>query len=1002
MTFFRVKYEQRRIFSYFYTKLIPAIQGLIKIKIQSMRFFSLFLALAFVTTLSAQTVHKDCWDGVMYMKIKNESNHLFEDLEDVLTNHRFREVKELAEKYEFTEIERQFIFLKTPIFDRTYTIKFNQIEKVYDLIRDFEELDFVEYAEQKPIDRKTIVPNDPRVGEQWHLDKISAYLAHDIHTGGATGTVAIVDDAVDVFHEDLQPNRWVNPNEIPGNLQDDDGNGKVDDVFGWDVANNNASPAPPSTNPSLSHGTHVAGCAAAATNNSLGVASVGHSVKIIGVKATYDSETDPVVNQGYLGVAYAASVYADVINMSWGGTFYSITNQNVINQAHANDCLLIAAAGNDGQDIAQFPAQYENVVAVASTTFTDAKSNFSNFGEWIDIAAPGSDILATRPFDNYGYASGTSMASPVTAGVCALMRSFNEVLTNDQIEQCLKATADDISLFNPAYNGKLGAGRVNAQQALFCVSPSTAPLLGMGTNVSSACPGEPIQVFDESFFGPTSWNWSFPGGNPSSSNMANPIVTYNSPGTYNVTLTASNDFGTSTETFNGAIVVDENLEVLNFIHDFDDNSASWTVDNPDGGISWQFRVVDAGVDDNSFGAYYMNHWDYTDIGQRDGLISPKVDLYGVVSATLNVEYAYRARPLADNDSLIVYVSTDGGNTFPHRVFADAENGSFNFATFSLLNGAFIPQNIDEWCTGTLVPSSCLEIDISAFAGLDDVRFKLETYNNNGNNLFIDNVYVNTSCISSSATPIADFETGTFLGCGTTFEADFYDNSIGVIDTWSWSFPGGTPSTSNERNPVITYNSPGVYDVELVVTNSAGTSTKSLTAAVGLHNDEPTADFSFVQSWAFVEFTSLSTDVYSYTWDFGDGNTSYEANPTHNYASLDTNYEVKLKVENGCGVDSITYSILTTSTDEPFEDGANASVFPNPNNGQFQITFDGMAGEEIIIRVYDILGRTIHAENILVTNSGFNYSVDLDNNPTGTLILELGRGEERIFRKLLVK
>ena len=175
----------------------------------------------------------------------------------------------------------------------------------------------------------------------------------------------------------------------------------------------------------------------------------------------------------------------------------------------------VAAAGNDNTSQVFYPAGYNYVISVASTTSSDSKSSFSNYGTWIDIAAPGSSIYSTIPNNTYGTQSGTSMACPLVAGLCGLLKSYNPALTPDEIENCLDQSADNIDAQNPSYVGDLGAGRINALGALQCTNPTNPPVVQFMSDANGPqCTGATVQFMDQSLYNPTSWSWSFPGGSP--------------------------------------------------------------------------------------------------------------------------------------------------------------------------------------------------------------------------------------------------------------------------------------------------------------------------------------------------------------------------------------------------------------------------------------------------------------------------------------------------------
>jgi hypothetical protein len=368
--------------------------------------------------------------------------------------------------------------------------------------------DIVVYAERVPKIEAFFLPNDPSYSQQWHLPKTQAGEAWDIYQANSNASdvvVAIVDDAIKLGHEDLQANIWINPGEIPNNGIDDDNNGYVDDINGYDVANNDNDPNPPSnaTNSYFMHGTHVAGIAAAVSNNGIGIASISsggnmNKVKIMVVKTKLDSSAGGSLEATLEGVQYAIAAGADIINMSWGGYGYSQTYQDLFITAHSLGITLVAAAGNDGWQTYMYPASYLYVISVGATDQADHKAYFSNYGYQIDVMAPGLDIFSTLPVNNnsYGNLSGTSMASPLVAGLCALMRSYNSTLTPRQIELILKQSCDNIDAQNSNYVGRIGSGRINAysvMQALQAVNiPAPENFTAINTSLTPSAWGEAV------------------------------------------------------------------------------------------------------------------------------------------------------------------------------------------------------------------------------------------------------------------------------------------------------------------------------------------------------------------------------------------------------------------------------------------------------------------------------------------------------------------------------
>ena len=369
-------------------------------------------------------------------------------------------------------VERTFPHCLPPVpggadLTTIYTMYFPESMPVMSVCDDMSKLHEIEFAEPWYIDKVYFDPNDPHRGNQYGLDLCQAYDAYDISTGDPAAVVGIVDTGTDMNHPDLEANIWMNEGEdLNGdgviqnnerNDEDDDRNGYVDDFYGWDFYSDDNNPDDRS-----GHGTHVSGIASAVTNNRVGVASVGYSCSIMAVRTGHGL----TVTHGYQGIEYATRNGASVINCSWGGGGGNDWTRRVINYAYDNDVLVVAAAGNENTNRVSYPAGYENAVAVAATDADDRRAGFSNYGDWVDISAPGARILSTTRGGNYGYSDGTSMASPFAASVAILIRAAYPNLNVDDARQIFIEGADDIDDRNGQYGGQLGSGRINAYESL--------------------------------------------------------------------------------------------------------------------------------------------------------------------------------------------------------------------------------------------------------------------------------------------------------------------------------------------------------------------------------------------------------------------------------------------------------------------------------------------------------------------------------------------------------
>lgn len=505
----------------------------------------------------AQKVHPGYADGQLYVRLRHfthpKTGEVFLPRKNFSAENLPFELENPG-RYKIKSVQRAFQVDASPELNATLLLEFENIYLAEELIREIEQSRFVTFAEKVPYMTRFLDPNDPRFNTQWHLGRINAATAWNYFSTGSNIVIAIVDDGIERTHPDIEPNLWRNSGEIAGNSIDDDGNGFVDDVNGWNLVNSNGMIDPNSE--SEDHGTHVAGIASGATNNGVGIASIGFSCKLMGVRIA-DNTSFPA-SIAYNGVLYAANMGAHIINMSWGSSAASETGQSVVEFALSKDCIMVAAAGNEGSSSKFYPAAFDGVISVASTTASDAKSPFSNFGSWIKISAPGSSILSTIPFGRYGSLSGTSMASPMVAGLLGLMKSLNPGMPNSQIINCLYSSADNIDPVNPDFIGSLGAGRINAERAMACVAANlTLPPIAEFTASATTVPaGSPINFRDLSAFTPTSWSWSFPGSNRPTSNLRNPSgIVYSTPGTYSVSLTVTNANGSNTLTKTNYITV---------------------------------------------------------------------------------------------------------------------------------------------------------------------------------------------------------------------------------------------------------------------------------------------------------------------------------------------------------------------------------------------------------------------------------------------------------------
>ncbi len=345
------------------------------------------------------------------------------------------------------------------------------------------------FSEPNYIVHTTGTPDDTSFSNQWGLQNtglgggtndadIDAVEAWDKTTGSSAIVVAVVDEGIDYTHPDLGGNIWTNPNEIAGNGIDDDGNGFVDDIHGWDFNHDDATTYDGAGEDR--HGTEVAGIIGAVGNNGTGVAGVCWNVRIMSVKfISYGSGT---VADAISALNYAADQGARVVNCSWGGTSYSAALESAFADLKNAGVLVVTSAGNSGKDTdtsSHYPSNYDlaNIISVAATDKNDLLSSFSNYGATtVDLGAPGSSIYTTSPGGNYAYFSGTSAASPFVTGAAALALSVSPDLTYQELKDQILNNVDPLgSLTGKTVTG----GRLNVNNLVSALSSGDSDNDGM-------------------------------------------------------------------------------------------------------------------------------------------------------------------------------------------------------------------------------------------------------------------------------------------------------------------------------------------------------------------------------------------------------------------------------------------------------------------------------------------------------------------------------------------
>lgn len=354
------------------------------------------------------------------------------------------------------------------------------------------------------------VSSDPYAGYQYYLQKINAYNAWDIYNPRSQKDiiVAVLDTGIDFNHEDLQNNIYTNLKEIPNNNIDDDNNGYIDDVHGWNFINKNNNPTDDN-----GHGTHIAGIIAATQNNNKGITGISpkNNIKILPIKFL-DNNNRGWISDASLAIRYANKMNADVQSHSWTTTSKSDLITVPIRDSPS---MIVCAAGNSAYNIdntrvypAFYAREYNHVITVGSIDTTDKLSYFSNYGNTIEISSYGSSVYSTTPNNRYNTKSGTSQATPMVSATIAMMKSLNLTTPNKDIKSKIITSADTLT----SLNGKVKDNkRLNIYGALKSMTTENiqpeALKADFTTETREVSPGQTFTIMDISKGSPDSWEW---------------------------------------------------------------------------------------------------------------------------------------------------------------------------------------------------------------------------------------------------------------------------------------------------------------------------------------------------------------------------------------------------------------------------------------------------------------------------------------------------------------
>lgn len=807
----------------------------------------------------------------------------------------------------------------------------------------------VEFIEPNYIVSANILPNDPEMSLLWGLHNtgqdggtadadIDAPEAWDIETGASASVlVAVIDTGVDYNHNDLKANMWVNPGEIPANGIDDDANGYIDDVYGYDFSNNDGDPFDDN-----SHGTHVAGTISARADNEVGITGVSWGAKIMAVKFL-DASGSGTTTDAVEAILYATGMGAHISNNSWGGGGFSQALKDAIFTAHQANSLFVAAAGNSSSNndlFPHYPSSYDvpNVLAVAATDNNDLLAGFSSYGvTTVDLGAPGVNVYSTTPNQSYDYYSGTSMATPHVSGAAAVALAQNPALTAEGVKALLMDTVDPTTELSGL---TITGGRLNLNNAVRCENNSYVLSVLTPKPEFSVLPSLPVQISASA----RSCGTAITGATITASfdNNDTSVALFDdgahndgaaNDGVYTgqwlpftfgpVTITATSqhpNYPVQTTTISGEIINDVEYTYQTETFDWIDTSVGTAYNlTDDSGVS-----VPIGF---SFEYQGQLHQDLT-ISSNGLLLFGSADGYSAYSntgipnsATPNNFIAPFWDDLNPGAGGQIYTLLEG--VAPNRRFTVAwvdvpQYGITGTVTFEVTlhesSGEIVMQYLD-----TVFDNVTYDSGKSATVGVENANGTngLQVSYNNATILSNTAYRVSPLMYDGNYRPVAipNGPAYTARNSLTSFDGSAsWDRDGDVLSNYRWDFGDGGVGTGETTEH--TYTALGTYTVSLIVSDGVIDSSVGSTQVLVVGETQPVAVISdsghetrYGGTLTFDGSASYDPDgdvLQTYTWDFGDGSSGSGASLTHTYGAPG-NYVVSLVVNDGAN-DSVAATI----------------------------------------------------------------------------------------------
>lgn len=863
----------------------------------------------------------DYVQGEYIVKFKSDQN-IDVGIGDLSSKHHIASAKKLVADVKETalssnqKLKMRMDAISRQGLDRIYLVSAPKFLDEQKLLRELKSDPNIEYAEPNYIVSIDAIPNDPSFSELYGLHNtgqfqflvdadIDAPEAWDTNTGNRNVIVAVIDTGVDYTHEDLAANMWTNTNEVVNGI-DDDENGFIDDVKGWDFINHDNNPMDDN-----GHGTHVSGTIGAVGNNGIGVVGVNWQVKIMPLK--FGSANGFGTNADAISaIQYAILMGADIMSNSWGSGAFSQSLKDAVTAANNAGILFVAGAGNgnpgtDNDINAFYPASYDvpNVISVAATDYNDAKAGFSNYGaNTVHLGAPGVNIYSTVPNNGYGYKSGTSMATPHVAGAAALLLSSNPALSQLDLKNKILIASDPII----SMQGKtISGGRLNVFNFFENDANAPAPITDIQvlSNTADSATLQWTAVGDDGLAGKSaryivhySTSPINDGNFDSAANFRNTLIPKASSSTESLTVNGLEPATTyyfaikSLDNVGNPSLLSNVVSALTsqvfmaFSDNMENGINGWTVEGTDGkGGAALWHQSERRSQSPTHSWYYGNELtgNYNTGFRNFGSITKaNIDLRNIIGSTLKFQHFLETESSSPFDAASVQVSTDG-TTWTTLLTKFSTNGAWTKETVSL-------ANYDGQITSIRFFFDTVDDFANNFEGwfVDDVAvFGTLTGNNNHAPVANDS---NVSTQEDTAIPInliASDEDGdplTFTILTQPIHGALSGVAPSLVYTPAKDFNGVDSFTFKANDGKVDSNI-AAFNIEVAPVNDA---------PVANAGPDKTANVNQIVSFDGTASFDIDSPIVSYLWNFGDGNIASGTVVSHSYAASGK-YDVTLTV-----------------------------------------------------------------------------------------------------------